>query len=204
MTDINHLIRRRISGNHFDPKQTLQDEVLTQLVDLATRAPSAFHLQNWKFIAVRSAPAKARLKALAYGQNKVEDASVCFIICGTLQAHRQLGHSLQAAVDAGIVPVTLRDTWVNMAQEAMQGQTQAQRDEAIRSASLAAMTLMLAAEGLGLMSCPMSGFDAPGVTQAFGLSANELPVLLLPVGHAAPGNWPQKPRKPLSEVLAFA
>lgn len=50
----------------------------------------------------------------------------------------------------------------------------------------------------------MSGFDAAGVAREFDLGADELPVLLVPVGQAAPGNWPQKPRKSLSEVLAFA
>ncbi|AHY09918.1 nitroreductase family protein [Serratia plymuthica] len=34
-----------------------------------------------------------------------------------------------------------------------------QRDEVVRSASLAAMTLMLAAQGMGLGSCPMVGFN---------------------------------------------
>jgi hypothetical protein len=29
-------------------------------------------------------------------------------------------------------------------------------------------------------------------------------VMLLAVGRAAPGNWPQKPRRPLREVLSHA
>jgi nitroreductase len=33
---------------------------------------------------------------------------------------------------------------------------------------------------------------------------DEVPVILVAVGHAAPGNWPQKPRRPLAEVLDFA
>jgi hypothetical protein len=50
----------------------------------------------------------------------------------------------------------------------------------------------------------MSGFDAAGVARAFGLAGHELPVMLVPVGRAAPGNWPQKPRRPLAEVLEIA
>ncbi|NQD96007.1 nitroreductase family protein, partial [Pseudomonas sp. CrR25] len=38
----------------------------------------------------------------------------------------------------------------------------------------------------------------------FALSAHEVPVILVTAGYSTTGNWPQKPRKPLSEVLAFA
>lgn len=74
---------------------------------------------------------------------------------------------------------------------------------AVRSASLAAMTLMLAAQGLGLGSCAMSGFDAQQVSRAFDLDATELPVMIVTVGYAADDNWPQKPRKALTEVFSI-
>jgi nitroreductase len=75
------------------------------------------------------------------------------------------------------------------------------RDEAVRSATLGAATLMHAAAAMGLASGPMVGFDAAGVAREFGLAADETPVMLVAVGRAAPGNWPQKPRRPITEVL---
>jgi nitroreductase len=47
----------------------------------------------------------------------------------------------------------------------------------------------------------MIGFDPAGVAKEVGLGANELPVMLVSVGRAAPGNWPRKPRRPVSEQL---
>lgn len=79
----------------------------------------------------------------------------------------------------------------------------AQRDEAIRSASLAAMTVMLAATAKGLSSGPMIGFDPIMVAKLAGLGENEIPVLLLAVGRPAEGNWPRKPRRALSEQLTI-
>lgn len=38
----------------------------------------------------------------------------------------------------------------------------------------------------------------------FALEAHEPPILLVTVGYAAEGNWPQKVRRPVQEVLAFA
>ncbi len=64
--------------------------------------------------------------------------------------------------------------------------------------------MILAAEALGLASCPMGGFDAERVARAFGLKAEEILVLLVAIGRPLPGGWPQKPRRPLSEILDLA
>ncbi len=66
------------------------------------------------------------------------------------------------------------------------------------------MTLILAAHAMGLGAGPMIGFDQDAVARDFGLAENEIPVLLLAVGYGSRENWPQKPRRPLSDVLSFA
>lgn len=55
--------------------------------------------------------------------------------------------------------------WIGAAQGMYKDNCQLQRDEAIRSGSLAAMTLMLVAKGQGLVSTPMIGFDAAAVSK---------------------------------------
>lgn len=200
---IKALIESRASTNHYDTNRHLSDDEIAELVRLATRAPSAYNFQNWKFIAVRSPEAKLRLKAVSYGQQKVVDAAVTFIICGTLAAHEQLPHALQPSVDAGIMDQSVFDGWVAMAKESHPGNPQLQRDEAFRSASLAAMTLMLAAQSMELFTGSMSGFDPLALAQEFRLTTNEVPVILVTVGYPASGNWQQKPRKSLHEVLEF-
>lgn len=200
---IQHIIESRTSINHYQSSRPLGDETITSLVALATRAPSAYNMQNWRFIAVRSEQAKARLRSVAYGQQKVVDASVAFIVCGSLAAHAQLAVALQPCVDAGIMAQRMVDGWVSLASAAHEGDPVLQRDEAIRSASLAAMTLMLAAQGMGLGSCAMVGFDAAEVSREFDLDASEIPVIIVTVGYPAADNWPQKPRKPLLEVLTI-
>lgn len=202
--DIASMLEARISADKFDTTHTLSTDDISELVRLATLAPSAFNLQNWSFIAVRSGDAKRRLQGVAHGQQKIVDAAVTFIVCGTLQAHLQLQQTLAPSVEAGILPSKLVDSWVATAGSAHSANPQLQRDEALRSASLAAMTLMLAAQGMGLASCPLSGFDPAGVAREFGLSPDDVPVMLVSVGAAAEGNWPQKRRKPAAQVLAFA
>lgn len=201
MSFIAELIKSRASANSYDTTRPLSDADVAELVELATHAPSAFNLKNWKFVAVRSAEAKAKLHPLAYGQQKVLDAGVTFIVCGLLGEDELIASSLKPTLDAGIIDQATFNGWVGAAQGMYKGNTKLQRDEAIRSGSLAAMTLMLAAQGKGLASCPMIGFDAVGVAQAFGLSASEVPVMLITVGHPGAANWPHKPRKPIAEVF---
>ncbi len=200
---IKDLIESRVSANYFDPSAPVSDEQVAELARLATLAPSAYNVQNWQFVAVRSQQAREKLRELSFGQQKVVDAPVTFIISGTLRAQDQVAAALKPAVDKGILIQPVVDSWTRMAQS-MDGDERAQRDEALRSASLAAMTMILAAEGMGLSSCAMTGFDAQAVHAAFGLGADEVPVMLVAVGHAAKGNWPQKPRRPLDDVLRYA
>ncbi|MDR0258762.1 MAG: nitroreductase family protein [Comamonas sp.] len=196
-------IAARISINHFQPNRPLSDGDITVLVELATKAPSAYNMQNWRFIAVRSDAAKARLQSAAFGQKKITDASAVFLVCGTLEAHKHLALALAPCVQTGLMTAEMVQAWQTQAEKSHENNPVLQRDEAFRSASLAAMALMLAAQGMGLGSCAMSGFDPVLVAQAFGLSAKEVPVLLVAVGYPEAGNWPQKPRKAVSEVLAI-
>lgn len=202
-SSIVELIERRFSASLFDAGYRLADKDIEDLTRLATRAPTAYNLQNWRFIAVRSPEAKARLRDVAFGQAKVSDAAVTFIVCGVLPDHAALPARLEPSVAAGYMPAAMAAGW----QESVRtkyAHPQTARDEALRSATLGAATLMLAAEASGLVSGPMIGFDAEGVVREFGLAPNEIPAMLVAIGRAAPGNWPQKPRRPLAEVLQIS
>ncbi|WP_341503248.1 nitroreductase family protein [Gallaecimonas sp. GXIMD4217] len=201
---ITALLESRTSVGRYDPEHRLDEQSIRELVRLATLAPSAYNMQNWRFIAVQSPEAKEKLKAAAYGQSQVVDAAVTFILCGTLRAYEGMAEALQPSVDAGILSPELMDGWITTAATGHQGNPQLQRDEALRSASLAAMTLMLAAQGMGLATGPMSGFDAGALAEAFGLDETQVPVMLIAVGRPQANNWPQKPRLPVDRVLSFA
>lgn len=194
------LIERRMSANLFDAGHVLTEMEIESFTHLATRAPTAYNLQNWRFIALRTPDAKTKLRRLAHGQAKVSDAAVTFIICGRYPDHADIPARLSPFVVAGFMSAETASGWQEGAR-AQYADKQAARDEAVRSATLGAATLIYAAEASGLASAPMVGFDAEGVVREFGLDSSEVPVMLVAIGRAAPGNWPQKPRRPLAEVL---
>jgi nitroreductase len=195
-------IRSRISANAFLRAERLTRAQIEDLVALASEAPSSFNIQHWRFVAVTTAERKALLRKAAFDQAKVEHAAVTFIILGDMRAHEDLASTLAPSVEAGIVPEPVAKTFVGMANQMYRDERSA-RDEAIRSASLAAMTLMLAARARGYASGPMIGFDPAAVSRSFDIPKRYVPVMLLPVGTAAEGNWPRKPRLSVGQILRF-
>ncbi|MBT0667302.1 nitroreductase family protein [Novosphingobium profundi] len=197
------MLDQRSTTNLFDPQVRVEDAQISELVRVATKAPTAFNLQNWRFIAVRSEEGKQRLRSLAFGQEKVEDAAVTFIVCGVLPESSDVPVRLAPMVEAGYMPSDLVAGWMRGADGLYDGQPTRQRDEAVRSATFGASALMFAARAIGLGSAPMIGFDAEGVSRGFALKANEIPVMLVAIGGAMAENWPQKPRRAIDEVLDF-
>jgi nitroreductase len=197
------LIKERISTNFYDQTRTVTDDQIKELVSYATHAPSSYNLQHWRFIAVTKPQDKARLKAVAYNQQKVEDAAVTFIVLGDLRSYEKLADILSRSVKAGILDQATADSWVKSANKVYSNDERFARDEAIRGASLAAMLLMVAAQAKGLASGPMIGFDPEGVKREFNISDRYVPVMLVTVGYPATGNKPRKPRLEVDEVLSF-
>src|SRR5215813_6550939 len=187
----------RTAAKYYDASASLSDDVIRDLVRIGTSAPTSFHLQNWRFIAVRTPEAKARLKPIAWNQPAISDAAVTFIVCGQLADSSVIPERLAPLVKAGVMPAAMVPDWEIPARDLYMAYPQRQRDEAVRTATFGAATMIYAARSLGMGSTPMIGFDADAVHSAFGLAEDEVPVMLLSIGAERPGNWAQKPRRPV-------
>jgi nitroreductase len=201
-TAIARLIRRRISGEKFDPEHVLTDEEIRSLAEVGGESPSSFHLQHWRFVAVREREDKERLCRASFGQHQVADAAVTFIVLGDLRATEHLPEIMDLTVARGAIPPGKAAAWIDNARK-IYSDPRVARDEAIRSGSLAAMLMILEAEERGLATCPISGFDPPTVMREFGIPDRYVPVMLLAVGRAAQTPVPRKPRLPVEELLRF-
>jgi nitroreductase len=194
-------ILSRSAAKYYDRAATLSDEQIRELVRIGTSAPTSFHLQNWRFIAVRTPEAKARLSPIAWNQPAIKDASVTFIVCGQLVETSVIPERLAPLVEAGVMPSTMVPEWEIPARNLYMAYPQRRRDEAVRTATFGAAAMIYAARSMGLGSTPMIGFDDEAVHREFGLAEHEVPVLLLSVGAERAGNWAQKPRRPVADVL---
>lgn len=188
----------RHSVRHYTPGLTISDAELEAIFADVALSPSSFNLQPWQFVVVREPSRRQALRALAFGQQQVEDCAAAIVVCGRLDAH----------VDAPRIytdaPAPMREKFVPMIAAVYTDQPALQREEAVRGGSLAAMSLMYAAKARGWDTGPMIGFDAKKVGDFLKLDAQTVPVMIVVLGKALNGEQPQRLyRRPLSEIVHY-
>ncbi len=193
--EFSETVQQRHSIKSYQPDKEISDAELKELMQEVVLSPSSFNLQHWTFISVRDTEIKGKIKDAAWGQEQVGTCSVLLVICGKLNAHEDAADIYQG-VDQGI-----QDKVLPLIKGFYDGKDQLQRDESIRSASLAAMTLMLAAQNRGWATVPMIGFDPEAVSQLVNLKSNFIPVMLMAIGFKKEEPRPRSYRRPIEEVV---
>lgn len=200
--EFNQLLQARYSVNQFDPNGTISREELESIIDAATLTPSSYNLQHWRFLVVDDKEKKLKLKSVAYDQQKVEDAAAAILVLGNLKAHEDVKRIADDLSAKGYLPEQYKENVINQVNE-FYGNEAIQRDEAIRGASLAAMTLMLAAKDKGFGTCPMIGFDPQRARQEFNIPEHLIPVMLITIGPEKDPKMPRKLRFSAKEVITY-
>lgn len=194
--DILTAIGGRRAVKHFDPDHVMPETDLAELVRLTKLAPSSFNIQNYRLVLVRDPELRRRIRAAAWDQAQVSDASLLVVMCADLKAHEQ-----DPARYWGHAPAAVQQIVGPMIRPFYDGKPQLIRDEAIRSTALAGMTLMLAARGLGYESCPMVGFDPAAVAHLINLPPDHAISFMIAVGKQTEPAWPRGDRLPDGEVV---
>lgn len=181
---------------HFKP-DAVPEAHLEAILRLGAQAPSGYNLQPWRFIVVRDAKNRQRLRAAAMDQPKVSEAPVVIIAFaekGGWKTHmdaifregarRGVGKADQIAGTEQIVNEFLgafpAPVWLN------------------RHTMIVVTTMMLLAEAYGLDTAPMEGFEPEAVKREFGLPPESEVVALLAIGFA------QEPDKGYAGRLSLA
>lgn len=175
----------RRATRRFDPGRPISDDLLRRILHLATLAPSGYNLQPWRFVVVRDRRNRERLRACAFNQPKVTEAQVVVIVLGYHHPHRVDLAAMVARMQAlGAIDGDSAAEW--RARAGRKLENLADRPLwATRSAMLAAATLMIAAESLGVASAPMEGFEPEKVREAFSVPDDHTVCLLIALGYAA-------------------
>jgi nitroreductase len=189
-------IQARRSVKHFDPEHRMSDEETAQLMSLAILSPTAFNIQNWRFVVVRDPELRARIRAVAWDQAQVTDASLLVVLCADLKSWEK-----EPARYWRNAPQEVQDFLVPAIGQYYQGRDQVQRDEAMRSCGIAAQTMMLAAKAMGYDSCPMDGFDFDAVGKLVNLPDDHVVTMFVVIGKAVKDAWPRGGQLPLDEVV---
>ncbi|MDH4610232.1 nitroreductase family protein [Pseudomonas sp. BN102] len=177
---IDDAIRSRRAIKGYDTSHSLSREEKDELLQLALFAPTAFNLQHVRLVEVSDPALRQRIRDVAWGQAQVTEASMLVLVCARLDAWEK-----DAARVWAEAPQPVQDFMAGAIDTYYRGKPQVQRDEVMRSCGLVAQTLMLAARGKGLDSCPMDGFDFDAVADLIRLPENHAIGLMVAVGKQA-------------------
>lgn len=189
-------IQSRRSVKQYDPRHRLSDREIDALLALAMLSPTAFNIQNWRFVVVRDPDLRSEIRQAAWNQAQVTDASLLIILCADLNAWEKQPERYWRDAEQ-----PLRDFLLPAIQDYYAGKPQVQRDEAMRSCGIAAQTLMLAAKAMGYDSCPMDGFDFDRVGKLIRLPEDHVIGLFVAIGKALQPAQPRGGQLTMDEVV---
>jgi len=180
------LFRAARSHNGWQDKP-VSDEQLAQLYDLLKMGPTAANTCPARFVFIKSAEAKERLKQCLDAGNvaKSMSAPVVAIIGMDLEFHEQLPK---------LFPHTDARSWYA-------GKPDKIKETAFRNSSLQGAYLILAARSLGLDCGPMSGFDAAKLDAEFFPDGRVKSNFICAIGYGDPAKLhPRGPRLEFDEA----
>lgn len=195
---VSQAIEQRRSVKVFDPHHKMIEEEITKLMSLAILSPTAFNIQNWRFVVVTEPVLRHQIRAVSWNQAQVEEASLLIVLTADLQAWAKQPERYWRNA-----PKAASDILVPMIGHYYGNNAQVQRDEAMRSCGMAATTIMLAAKELGYDTCPMDGFDFDAVAKLLNLPADHIPVMFVVVGKALKEASPRGGQLSLNEVVIY-
>ncbi|WP_428324742.1 nitroreductase family protein [Nitrosopumilus sp.] len=193
--DVFEAVSTRRAIKKFDPTHKMTSEEVKKLMEHVILSPTSYNQQNWRFVYVTNHDVKEKISEAARGQAQPKDGSLVVILCGDMTAWKT--EPLRYWKNH---PTEKQELVKASLERKYSTDTQAQRDEAIRSCGMAAQTIMLAARDMGLDSCPMVGFEYDELAKVINLPDNHLIVMMVVVGKRAEDAAQRGGQLPLDDV----
>lgn len=193
---IEEAIQSRRAVKAYDSSFQLSREEKDDLLRLALLAPSAFNLQHVRMLEVADPALRAQIREVGWNQAQMTDASMLVVFCAQVDSWEKNARRVWEGT-----PAEVQDYMAGAIDNYYRDKPQVQRDETMRSCGLMAQTLMLAARGKGLDSCPMDGFDFEAVGKLIGLPENHVIAMMVAVGKRTVDPKPRVGKLPFEEVV---
>jgi nitroreductase len=172
---------RRRSIRSYEPEPIPMEDI-EEILRLTGLAPSAFNVQPWRFVVVRTPEVKEQLAAAPYNQRQVHAAPAVIVLYtdmkDTLEHIDEVLHpGMEAAQRAVAREGVLRP---------FAGMTEAEREAwGAEQGHIALGYLLLAAESHGYQTSTMAGFDKEAVKRLLDLPSHVRVPALIAIGRGA-------------------
>lgn len=188
---------KRRAIKEFDDKHKMPESDLNKILTAAHFAPTAFNIQNYRFVVVQDKDTRHSedfLKA-CWNQDKVATCSALIILCANKDAWKTPKKYWTTVSD------DIQETMAGMINNYYDGKDRVQLDEAHRSCGMAGMTIMLAAQTLGYDTCPMDGFDYDAVGKLINLPEDHVVSFMVAIGKRTKDPFPRPTMLSNDEVV---
>lgn len=193
---VNEAIRSRRAIKWYDTEHQMPEETFRTLMEHAILSPTAFNIQNWRFVRVIDPEQRKAIRAVAWDQAQVTDASELLVLCFDNKAwERQPQRYWRNA------PEEVQDFLVPAIDVYYRDKPDVERDEGMRSCGLVGQTIMLMAQELGYQSCPMDGFDYDAVARIINLPEDHSIAFMIAIGKGTRESWSRPGQLDLDEVM---
>lgn len=204
---IERLTNFRYATKKFDSSKKLTDDQVNNILTALNLSASSYGLQPYKFILVNDPETREKLKAAAYGQTQVTDASHLIVF-----AHKtSMDHGfIEKYIDNIASTRALPREVLTGFEDVMKGTANNLSEDAAgywnaRQTYIALGNLLTYCAVEGIDACPMEGFDGNAFDEILGLKEKGLhAVVIAPVGFRSEADEMQhakKVRRPISEIV---
>jgi nitroreductase len=174
----------------------MSEQEVNEFLSLAVLSPTAFNIQNWRYVVVTDQELRTQIREVAWGQAQVTDASLFIVLCADLKSWEK--QSSRYWINA---PKEVQEFMLPAIDDYYRGKDQVQKDESMRSCGIAAQTLMLTAKSMGYDSCPMVGFDFEKVAELIRLPVDHVIAMFVAIGKGTKEARPRPGQLDLDEVV---
>ena len=193
---VDEAVRARRAIKWYDPEHKMPEDTFKKLMEHAILAPTAFNIQNWRFVRVTDPEQRKAIRANAWDQAQVTDASELLVLCFDNKAWERDPQRYWRNA-----PQEVQDFLVPAIDVYYRDKPQVERDEGMRSCGLVGQTIMLMAQELGYESCPMDGFDFDAVGKIINLPEDHTIAFMIAIGKGIKDSWPKPGQLALDEVM---
>ncbi|MEH7501210.1 nitroreductase family protein [Neobacillus drentensis] len=197
------VVRERRSVRAYDSTVRISREEMTEILELATLAPSSSNLQPWRFLVIDKPELKDKLLPIAFNQQQVADASAVIAVLGDVESYKNAEKIYGQAVEAGFMPSDTANSFIERTVGMYSNlPPEVARQIVYTDGGLISMQLMLVARSKGYDTVPMGGYDKAKFVEAFGIAERYVPVMLIAIGKATKPGHPTT-RLPIEDVAFF-
>lgn len=200
-------LKWRYATKKFDSSKKMTAQQLELLLEASNLTASSYGLQPFQILVVENPEIREKLKAAAYGQSQVTDASQVIIFAAKSNLSvADVDSYMQLISKVRNVPVeALNDFKAMVAGTISSRAPEVLTQWAARQAYIALGNLLTVAALEKIDACPMEGFDNAQFDEILGLKAKNLTsVVMATVGFRAADDVSQnyaKVRRPLSDIV---